>query len=67
MLRGDWYECPEEQINPPYEPWVCDDCGEVIRSDEDAGEVRGMFPKILCRFCAEKAESDGDLVDWFVA
>lgn len=67
MLDEFYWNCPEEQIDPPYEPWICDQCGEVIQSDEDAGEIQGMFPRILCKRCAEDAEADGDAVRWFVA
>lgn len=68
MSRDDYYwECPEEIINPPYEPCRCDECGERIQPDEDAGEIRGLFPRILCKDCAERAEDDGEFVGWFVA
>lgn len=68
MLRDSfYYDCPEEQIEPPYEPCVCDECGERIQPDEDAGEIRGLFPRILCKDCAERAEDDGEFVGWFVA
>lgn len=68
MLRDDYYfDCPEEIINPPYKPDICDDCGETIRGNEDAGEIRGLFPRILCKRCAEQAEDDGEMVAWYVA
>lgn len=68
MLRDDYYwECPEERIDPPYTPLVCEECGEVIRSDEDACEIRGLFPRVLCERCGERAEDDGEFVGWFVA
>ena len=68
MLRDDYYwDCPEEQIDPPYKPLVCEECGEVIRSNEDACEIRGLFPRVLCERCGERAEDDGEFVGWFIA
>lgn len=68
MLRDDYYfDCPEEQIDPPYKPLVCEECGEVIRSGEDACEIRGLFPRILCKKCADERTDEDEPIEWFVA
>lgn len=74
MLRA--WDIPEQDLNPPADILMdCDECGATIWPYSDYAEVRSLYPRRLCKACADDlgrmqedmAEDDRELIAWFVA
>lgn len=57
---------PERDLNPPADPDViCDDCDGKIRSGYEYGEIRGLFPRRVCKRCSEYlTDEERELLVW---
>lgn len=64
MLR--YWEIPEPDLNPPADPDVfCDDCGCRIDPGYEYGEIRGLFPRHVCRLCTDYlTDEERELLEW---